>query len=332
MADATPPVAVIIPTYRAMPYAVKAVRSALETVPNPLVLVVDDASPDWDERTWTPFPREAVRTFRFAKNKGLTRSWNQGMRMALAAGAGAVVAANSDVVFPPGWWDPVAAALAATPLLLAGPVTNAPGHRPRQRVDRYLPGYRLADDPGYLADVQRRLAAAHPGRLVRDPVNGFCMAALAASWDRFRFSEADVFDPKFPMTRNEDELQGRWRRGGGQVAIVPAAFVWHYRGVSRPGGTAGREGVGWFRPGGQPARPAAARPAKTGGPVRAVKLIRPAKPAQPAKPAKPAKPAGKPAGKSPVVVFPARPVAPRTPPRVVRVVVPRPAGTRKGKP
>lgn len=245
----TGPTAVIIPTYEAMPYALKAVRTALETTPHSLVIVVDDGSSTWREEAWASFRGPRLITYRFPKNKGLTRSWNQGLKLARSAGAAAAVAANSDVVFPPGWWEPIAAALAATPDLLAGPVTNAPGHRIKQAVGRYLPDFVLSDDPAHLAATQARLAREQAGVLKETLLNGFCLAATTAAWEKFRFDPQHFFNPKFRMTKNEDELQGRWRAAGGKTGIVPASFVWHYRGVSRGvAATRGKAGKGWFRP------------------------------------------------------------------------------------
>lgn len=247
-----PRVAIVIPTFNALDYARKAVRTALATTPDPLVLVVDDNSPTWKgAKTWGDlWGHPLVRFHRFPQNGGLTRSWNWGIKEGIAAGATAVVAGNSDLLFPPGWWEPLEAALLARPLLLAGPLTNAPGHRPEQQVARYLPGYKLTDDPGYLAEAQARLLAEAPDGVKAAKVNGFCMAALAASWERFRHASGQYFDPspKFRMTKNEDELQGRWAKAGGATGYVPRAFVFHYRGCTRKGATRGKEGRGFFRP------------------------------------------------------------------------------------
>ena len=87
--------------------------------------------------------------------------------------------------------------------------------------------------------------------LFRSPnrLNGFCMAANTETWWAGAHGKEHVFDPgkKFKLTKNEDELQGRWERLKLPVGIVPGSFVFHYRGVSRKGATRGREGKGHFR-------------------------------------------------------------------------------------
>lgn len=238
----------MIPTFRNLDYAARAARSALEATPNSLVIVVDDGSPDWSPKWFKDLPPKQLVVHRFPKNdRNLTRSWNWGLLKASERGAAYAVATNSDTYFPPGWFAPIRAALDAGALDLAAPVTNAPGHRPRQRVNDWLPGYVPSEDPGRVRGVQEALAGRHGGLVVPGPVNGFCMAARTATWWRGAYSGAAVFHPKYKMTRNEDELMGRWKRLGLRTGFVPASFVLHFRGVSRKGATSGREGRGWLR-------------------------------------------------------------------------------------
>jgi len=128
---------------------------------------------------------------------------------------------------------------------LVGPVTNAPGHRPRQQVKGLVKGYKVSDDQAYIDGVaarlsqDRRLELWSPNR-----INGFCMAAKTETWWAGAHGAEHVFDPgrKFKLTKNEDELQGRWEKKKIAVGIVPGSFVFHYRGVSR-----GAKGTGRHR-------------------------------------------------------------------------------------
>jgi len=236
-------VAIVIPVRGHFGYARLAVRTALENTPDPLVILVDDASPGWRDRDWK-FPAERFLLHRFKKNRGLSAAWNAGLVLARNAGAEAAVATNSDVLFPPGWWPPLEKEL--LPGRLLGPITNAPGHRRRQQVLRFLPDYKLTDDMKYLAKVQARLTKEQSGKLIFDRINGFCMAARIDDWFRFACAPDTVFNPRYPMNRNEDELQGRWRKSGGKTVIVPASCVFHYRGVTR-NAIRGKTGFGWYR-------------------------------------------------------------------------------------
>ncbi len=238
----------IVPTYNQMEYAEISVRSALRSRPDCLVMLVDDGSPTWNPEQWLPFPRDRLLTHRFPKNdRNLTRSWNWGLAEARRLKIPFAVATNSDVKFPLLWWEALELALTRGTVSLAGPVTNAPGHRPRQQVRGLVKGYEVRDDEAYLDRVARRLhddrkhEAWKPQR-----INGFCMAAKTETWWELAHGPDHVFDPgkKFKLTKNEDEFQGRMIRRGVVGGIVPGSFVFHYRGVSRGAKGAGRHRVG----------------------------------------------------------------------------------------
>lgn len=243
-----PRIAIIIPSYEQMEYVQRSVITALDNTPDSLVILVDDASQSWTGSWLRRLPRKRLIVHRFQKRGGLTRNWNYGISLAKRHSAEVIVAANSDVSFPVGWFKSIDGVLKQEPLALVGPITNAPGHRVRQQVAHWLPGYKLTDKLQYLNEAQRSIFERYAYETRNGPINGFCMAALSSAWDRFAFSEHYFFDPARKMTRNEDELQGRWKRHGGVIRIALGSFVFHFRGVSRGGAaTRGREGRGWFR-------------------------------------------------------------------------------------
>ncbi len=242
----SPSLMVIIPTYNHFEFAKQAVESLLDTTKDCRVSLIDDASRDYGKQKWDQWPLKHMDRLHYEKNKGLTRSWNQGLRNAAGLGAKYTCCANSDILFTPGWFEAMSWAL-DNGADLVGPLTNAPGHQPKQQVNRYHPGFKLTDDREYLAEVAKDLAAKNRKTFVPSRVNGFCMLAKTDTWWANAFNSGNVFNPKFRMTKNEDELQGRWGKRGMVSAIVPSAFVFHFRGVSRKGATKGREGEGWFR-------------------------------------------------------------------------------------
>lgn len=227
----------IVPTYNQMDYAEVAVASALRSHPQILVMLVDDGSPTWNPKQWEKFPPHRLLTHRFEKNdRNLTRSWNWGLVEARRLGIPYAVPTNSDVKFPLLWWEAMEAVLSKGAVALAGPVTNAPGHRPRQQVKGLVKGYEVRDDKSYLDQVSRRLYEDHKGvAWTPNRVNGFCLAARTETWWQGAHGRDHVFDPgaKFKLTKNEDELEGRWMKKGLTIGIVPGSFVFHYRGVSR---------------------------------------------------------------------------------------------------
>ena len=243
----TPEIGIIVPTFGHFDFALRAARSAVEYTRGAAIILVDDASSDFTKQKWEKWPQLAVK-HHFIKRKGLTRSWDFGIGKALALGCRWVCLANSDVLFTPGWAESIIAGLEAG-CSLAGPLTNAPGHRRSQQVRRHLADYRLTDDPTYLADVARRLRDKYPAQTYWcEPINGFCMTARVEDFDKHRFDKEHFLDPRYALMKNEDNLIGRWRKLGLHSGIVPSAFVWHYRGVSRRSSVYGREGDGWYRP------------------------------------------------------------------------------------
>lgn len=242
----------VVPTYGKFDFALKAVRSFLEHTPGGKVLLVDDGSPDWKHQKWKgwPGPELCVRVHYNKNDRNLTRSWNRGLSYAREHRFEFCVVTNSDVLFTPGWWPPLEHALNRGADLV-GPLTNAPGHRPKQQVKNYLPDYAVTDEPRYLAKVAARLGEAATAPFHPCLINGFCLAARTSVWWANAFDSAHVFNPgkRFKMMRNEDELQGRWKKAGRVIALVAESFVFHYRGVTRPGSATGKEAKGWFRPG-----------------------------------------------------------------------------------
>lgn len=226
---------VIVPSYGQFPYVIKTVESALQSSPDVHVAVIDDASSDWQEDFWSKWSISEARlsTFRFPENGGVTRSWNQGLLLAKQLGFSYASAANSDLLFPKGWLDSCIKILDESPEKLLGPVTNEPGHRPKQNVTRYHKSYKRSDKIEEIQTLQDQLAKEYQNRFKQGPINGYCMFALTSTWWSNAFDENHVFNPgkRFRMIRNEDELQGRWKWEN--TAIVPGSFVFHYRGVSR---------------------------------------------------------------------------------------------------
>lgn len=246
-------VAAVIPTFKHFEYAKRAVRSFLEATPGSLAILVDDGSPDWPGdfvvRTWADPKRFLIHRFP-QNNQDLTRSWNKGLEMARDAGAIYTVVTNSDVMFIDGWWPSTQYAL-DNGCHLAGPITNAAGHRKQQSWKNYCVNPMVKDDVGYLIKVSSNIRKQHGNKTSIDVrgLNGFCMVARTDVWWDRPYGPTTPFDPRYKMEKNEDKLAARWRKLSRRISIVPGSFVFHYRGVSR-GGLAirGEQGKGHYRP------------------------------------------------------------------------------------
>lgn len=249
---ASPAIIFVLPTYNKFAYARLAVFSFFKySPPDSHCVVVDDASPFFPYQDWNAWldglPQGRVTLQHFETNAGLTRGWNWGLDYARRLGAEYAIAGNSDIIFTPEWAPPLLYHLAGR-YHLVGPVTNAPGptNRGQQSVRHYYPGYKVTDDPAYLASVAEHLRRTRPiHEIVPCAINGFFTMARTESWWEGAFDAQHVFNPAKRMTGNEDELQQRWQASGRRVGFVPSSFIFHYRAVSR--GKRYRH-TGWHRP------------------------------------------------------------------------------------
>ena len=118
---------------------------------------------------------------------------------------------------------------------VVGPLTNAPGHRAKQQVSKYVKGYKVDDSDIKLSEVSAILLKDRAGTTEPGPLNGFCLAALSETWSLGAYSleNHQFFNPRYKMVRNEDDLMGRWKKLGLSSCIALSSFVFHYRGVTR---------------------------------------------------------------------------------------------------
>jgi GT2 family glycosyltransferase len=242
---------VIVPTYGHFDYALRTVESLFRCTEEHDVscLLIDDASPEWADVDWSVWPyHERLYRYSYRDHEGPTRSWNHGLRVARddsVFGAEYAVCANSDLLFTPGWYEPLRRALDEG-WHLVGPTTNAPGHCPWQHIGRFI-DYTTSDRQTTLASDAARLREASTFQVVRARINGFCMMAKTETWWSGAFDNERVFDPSRKLAGNEDELQERWLARNRAIGFVPTSYVFHYRSVSRPEGLSGEPGRGAFR-------------------------------------------------------------------------------------
>lgn len=229
---------VIIPTCGHWPYAIRTIQTLLASTPDAIAIVIDDASADWSPdypaRLQSLGAPGRVIVQRYQKAAGLTRSWNAGLRICRQMGIEYAVPANSDLAFAPGWWAPIESAISGGSTY-CGPITNAPGHSGGQQVASWLPGYSVDDTDSAISATGDQLKQYAGTVHTTDRLNGFCFAGQTESFWQHAKTPNDVFDPAFPLAGNEDEFFGRAKSAGARLSIVPASFVFHYRGVTRNG-------------------------------------------------------------------------------------------------
>lgn len=246
----------VCPTYQAHElhaYTERAISSFFKTTPNGVVILVDDASPDWDSYKLKLDAlcsdlgvSDRLRVIHFESSGKLTRSWNTGLRMATHLKLDYAIAGNNDIVFTPKWYAGLLHAL-NNGYDLVGPLSNAPGVTAKgvQEIRHYTDKYLLSDNPSTLNKIAEDIYTRHLGKVIETPINGFFQMAKVSSWVAGKYNKSDFYRPvnKFTskgkvnrtplMTLNEDELQGRWRKLNMKSAVVCSSYIFHYRAVSR---------------------------------------------------------------------------------------------------
>lgn len=251
---------VIVPTYSKFEYAQQAVSSAIEAAKDveTHVFLVDDASPDFHGRDniGEIAPNFIVRDLmaKYSKrlrlivnraNVGLTKTWNTGITAAIVDGSFKYICVtNSDVVFPKAYDIGMTHALKSSRVDLVGPVTNAPGTEEAQFVKLYSSSY-TGPRVDRIDAVQTELLAKHSTEVKKMTLNGFCMMALARTWENNMYAPSQPFKESNPfnskgqpnptpaMTLQEYELQSRWHKLGLKSGVALSSYVFHYRSVTR---------------------------------------------------------------------------------------------------
>lgn len=259
-------IALVCPTYdveRMKRYTEVTLHSFFATTEDGIAIVVDDGSKDWTAAYEQELIAIAgsygkpIHLIHFEKNGGLTRSWNYGLAKAEQLKAAYAIAGNNDIIFTPDWYQGLIEATAKGYSLI-GPVSNAPGITAQgsQEVQRYIPNYRLSDNPEVLKQQSAYLRNKYKSVVKPTVINGFFQFARMECWIKGKYSKDYFYRPSNPfrkngkrnptplMTMNEDELQDRWHKLGMKSCIALDSFIFHYRSVTR--GTKYLKGL-WYR-------------------------------------------------------------------------------------
>lgn len=227
-------------------YTHQALESLKETTENCGVLVIDDGS----EKPFKPPLGYAV--LRNDPARGVIAAWNQAYEAwtRLWDDLPHLVITNNDVIFMPGWSQPLMRAFERRVYCgIVGPLTNQPGHQEMQR----------ALDIGDDLDAMRFAAEHDPGDRP-DPisisyVNGFCFMLR-------RDRTIPIMEPEDVMFRGlpignhrgqivefhkhyggEDDYQARMRLNSLVSCYAPDSYVYHYKDVSMESHKRGRMGL-----------------------------------------------------------------------------------------
>lgn len=226
-----PRVSVVIVTWngrglleRFLPSVLASTYSALD------VIVADNASQD-GSAAWLAETHPEVTVVRHPENWLFARGNNEAMR---AVRGELVLFLNNDVEVPPGWLEPLVAAMQ--------PGVGAVQPKLLQHGDRTLFEYAGAsggflDRDGIPFTRGRLFSTLEPDRGQYDTACDIDWATGAALLvRRDAFEAAGGFDERFGMHMEEIDLCWRLRRAGWRVRVEPASEVYHLGGASLPQG------------------------------------------------------------------------------------------------
>lgn len=161
-----------------------------------------------------------------------TASWNEGIRVASQQhdfDYYAVV--NNDTLFPTNWLKTLIEDSLVFNADIVGPLSNCPGNRPAQEVDRAL-FYELSDDLLEINKIQNILENRVDIPIETSAVNGFCMLIPRSTLFTMRDKDRNLFDPTIESFGNEDKLQSDMRKAGLKAFISRRSFVFHYENIT----------------------------------------------------------------------------------------------------
>jgi len=205
-----------------------------------ILIVLDDCSED---ATKDFFMREGKKMpnfsyVRFKRNKGLTRSWNYGIWLALEKlKAEYVFIANSDTLIPKNALSRMTKTLKRKehPGLI-GPLTNCPGYNKGQDICNFFPGYSPSSKIEDIQETQDSIENNAP--IDWGMLNGFFFGGRRKAFEKNLYAKLFrpyYFDPGKLNYDNEAEFQERLEKKKIKNILALDAFIFHYKDVSQEG-------------------------------------------------------------------------------------------------
>ena len=135
-----------------------------------------------------------------------------------------LVLLNNDLKFSNNWLKIILDEMDTNNATAGGPITNAPGHQPKQNIRKFLKEYKINDANKNINEVSKKLK--NKKSFTASFLNGFCMV-YDINW--LNTLSQPIFyynDPNFGL---EKKFFGKHSC---DPLIIPSSFVFHYKQVT----------------------------------------------------------------------------------------------------
>ncbi len=239
----------VITTYNQSEYTKLCFESLRNIEDDVDVLVIDDCSTDDTIELCKEYNHEIIVK---ETGLGLTDSWNRGYYEFKQRwiddddNYDYLILANNDILIPRGAITELKKTFHKWPFSMIVPTstTYGVGHNREQSIENYYQGIAPnCNDPNYYQEIQDRildvkeqtrksnnLFQLDPSRMKM--FNGFFFM-MNRNIINYQYSDRELFEPKYIMTKNEDEFN--WAKlipNDDFAAVCKTSFVFHYKGVS----------------------------------------------------------------------------------------------------
>ena len=209
------------------------------------LIVIDDCSTD-DTVDWCK--TNNINVISKSEGNGLTDSWNIAYKIfktRIKDNISHLIIANNDILIPNGAINELVDVIETWPSNVVVPLstTNGVGHNRQQSIDLLYGRQEEFDDPNNYQTIQDMLLSNKEqvtkanNLFMLDPIrmkmfNGFFFM-LSSNIIKYERSDGNLFDPKFLMTKNEDEFNWSTLIPNNDFPMLcKTSFVYHFKGIS----------------------------------------------------------------------------------------------------
>jgi len=219
-------ISIIVFAYNNIDYTINTINSLLKSLKNNTKYnftynIYDDFSSDSTENYFKNNLKE-INYIRQNKNRGFNYLCNLACHNNINSDF--IVLLNNDLKFSNSWLNTLLDEMIKNNAMVAGPITNSPGHQRRQDIRKFVNNYIVNDNDDNINDLSKSLSNKKP--FTAKYLNGFCMV-FNMKW--LQSLSKPIFEYQDLNFGLEDNF---FKKNPCNPLIVPSSFVFHYKQVT----------------------------------------------------------------------------------------------------